>query len=262
MNKNYYFNEAVLYKMGLRSKYRELAFLGKPSVRCLKAHNSSYFETHLKRFMDDKAEFNIYHSVSTLFNMPQFTYNIVQRIKDQQVFFRNYNEYVIGYDLVFDFDSPNLRKAFDDCCVLRAFFLDNGVRCEMIFSGSKGFHLEIKGLPEVKGEDFISRVQLFRLFAERIKALYCLTTLDLAVYDYARIWKLPYSIDYRTNLVVLPLSESEVLLLANADDIKREITNLCNPERVLSEIRSRMDFYFVGVDNGKIFKLIKEVLQK
>ena len=169
---------------------------------------------------------------------------------------------MINYDLVFDFDSDDLGKSFTDCMILRSFFIDNGVSCEVIFSGNKGFHLEIKGLPKVEGEDFESRVQLFREFAERLKKLYGLKTLDLAVYDYARVWKLPYSVDYRTGLVVLPLSSDEIAFLEKSDNIRKAIFGLCDVGRVLSVVGNRKDFYESEGDSGKVFKLIKEVLEK
>ena len=254
----YYKAPPVLYKLGLRSKARELAFLGKPSVRALKAHNSTYFSTHLTRF---KGVFNLYSSVASLFNMPMLSYNLGERLKEQQDFFKSYNDYVINYDLVFDFDSSNnIRVAFDDCMIVRELLLTNGVACEMIFSGSKGFHLEVRNLPEVKGEDFTSRVELFRRFAEFLKDNYKLSSLDLAVYDYARIWKIAYSIDHKTGLVALPLNSEEIGLLYISDDIRDTINEMCSPDVILPVIRFREDFYIYGDDSRNIFKLIKEVM--
>lgn len=246
----WYRNPVVLYKLSRRLVGRELAFLGKPTVRGLKAHSSSFLRRHFERFDVYKNGPLVYHSIAHLSGMPVFSYNFADRKVQTEDFFKNYDRYVVNYDFVIDIDNEDLRLAYDDMMVIRRLFLQYGIRHEVVFSGKKGFHIEVKNINHFSFDlDKVS--SYFRDLALAIKRHYRVDSLDENIYDAVRIWKAPYSLDTRTGLVVLPLSD---------DEISNFSVDLCRPERLLKGLRSRADFYNSPGDPENIYKLGRELI--
>lgn len=227
----WYRSPAVLYKISRRLVGRELTFLGKPTVRCLKAHTSHFLKRHLDTYDIYKNKFMLYHSIAHLRNMPFMSYNFASRKLQSAEFFKNYDYYVVNYDFVIDFDSDDVMESYNDMMLVHHLFMKMEIEHEVVFSGKKGFHLEVKNIPFF--DDLQSRIDYYRKIALYLRETYSLDTIDLDIYDQVRIWKAPYSIDSRTGLVVLPLKQEEL------DDFD---LSLCEPHRIISDLQYRKDF--------------------
>jgi len=143
---------------------------GNYPVRCIKAHCSSYLLNNMKAFDFWNRKYNLYHSIYLFHDMPMFSYLPQRRREQQQDFFRNYDNYVEGVDFVMDFDGDkNLpidervqaaRNATIQVCKI----LDEyTVPYCVIFSGSKGFHVEVRDFPPIR--DWKKRIKDFSTIA-------------------------------------------------------------------------------------------------
>ncbi len=126
--------------------------------------------------------------------------------------------------LYFDLDSDNAEEAYLDTQklvgYLRGFIPYEGIR--VYFSGSKGFHVECESV--VLGiTPSNSLPSLFRYIAGELRDELGITTIDFAVYDARRIWRLPNTINQKTGLYKIPLTEK--LFGASLDEIKDAAKN-------------------------------------
>lgn len=132
-----------------------------------------------------------------------------------------YNEMVLDCakiaSLYFDFDDEdNIDETLQD--VKRLYSYLTGVIEEdyirVYFTGHKGFHVEVEGVPlgVDPGKDLHKS---FRSIAENLKSDLQLTTIDLAVYDPRRMWRLPNTRHQKTGLYKTEL-DNELLFGSNA----------------------------------------------
>ena len=241
----WYKNKYTLFKISRRLVGRELAFLGKPTVRGLKAHSSTFLRKHLDVYRMEENGFLLYHSISHIKDMPMFTYNFLKRKQETEGFFLNYRDYVCGYDFVLDFDHSDWTESYTDMLIVHKLFLQMEIQHEIVFSGKKGFHLEVKNIVVPGVFDLDKERSFFKKIAEYLTRKHSLGTIDLNIYDQVRLWKAPYSLDTRTNKVVLPLSEYEI----NNFNIE-----LCNPGNLINTMGSRKDFYLSPGKAENIYK--------
>lgn len=211
----YYSNKEVLYELVKITQGREIAFLGDGiPVRCIKAHCIDYLESNFKAFDFFKKKYNIYYSLAYLKNMPMFSYNPIKR-KEMQVYFnKGFDDYFVDYDFGLDFDfdkEKGFKKVYNDTWTVKDLFDRFKVPYSLRFSGS-GFHIVVPGkyFP-VNGlfKTISEKIKTFNLFATEIKSLKRVESLDTSIYDKRRIWKLPYSFDYKTGNIVLPLTDEQ-----------------------------------------------------
>lgn len=238
MDRNEYYNhEEVLYEIVKILKGRETTFLGSDKAwRCIKAHSVNFLKSNMKAFNFDKFPMNIYYSLASLYNMPMFSYNAKKRKIEQTEFNKKFKEYITGYDIGFDFDShyteEGIKKnypleiVYNDCKKLKEVFDQYEVPYTLKFSGS-GFHININNhvFPEVK-----DKLDLYKRLIDRCKIIFNLKTLDNAVTDLRRIWKCPYSYDYKTGNIALPLTdrqfkEFKIEMVKPEEVIKKGIRN-------------------------------------
>jgi len=100
-----------------------------------------------------------------------------------------------------------------------------------------GYHIRIMGnyLPKVtKWEE---RLEYCKMFALNVKQVFNLTTLDITIYDMRRVFKAPYSIDIKSDLVALPLDNDNFNFLSSYSDMEK----FCDPRVILmrTDIRNR-----------------------
>jgi hypothetical protein len=97
--------------------------------------------------------------------------------------------------LPFDFDSSNLRDAFDDAKRLYNFLVDLGYQAMFNFSGSKGFHVIVPIIPKVYTKIQLLKTQQF------FKRILKLETADEMIFrDIRRIMRLPGTYHMNGNL--------------------------------------------------------------
>jgi len=220
---------------------RETAFLvphslkqasGSYPVRCIKAHTSSYLLRNMGAYTFFERQYNLYHSIYTLQDMPMFSFQPLKRHEQQAGFFKHYDDYVTGVDFVMDFDGDkklqiedrieNARRITVKVCAILSHY---GVPYNVVFSGSKGFHVEVRGFPPTRNwreqisefERVAVRLVLVangeenRTYDENVQE-YLLNrfSFDSSIYNVTRIWKCPYSYDTSTDCVVMPLDDEEI----------------------------------------------------
>jgi hypothetical protein len=159
---------------------REVAFMlpnslrgesGNYPVRCIKAHCSSYLLNNMRAFDFFNRKYNLYHSIYLVRNMPMFSYLPQRRREQQQEFFKNYDNYVEGLDFVMDFDGDKnlpVEQRVDAariatmqvCRILDEYEVPYCV----IFSGSKGFHVEVRDFPPTR--EWKKRINDFSMIAK------------------------------------------------------------------------------------------------
>lgn len=237
---------------------RETAFMvpysmkkegGNYPVRCVKAHASSYLLYNMKSFNFFSRDYNLYHSIYCLNGMPQFSFNPLKRSEEQKVFFKNYYNYVEGLDFVMDFDGDkNLpiedrvynaqTQALKVCGILNEFLVPYNI----VFSGSKGFHIEVRGFPSTR--DWNKRIKDFYQISIRLVLLAngydpriaedesreaelqeILTrySFDSSIYNVTRIWKTPFSYDVTTDMIAYPLNFDELINFRISDYTAKEL---------------------------------------
>jgi hypothetical protein len=224
---------------------REVCFLvpgnlrkdkGNYPIRCIKAHASSYLMYNMNAFNFFSREYNLYHGIFLLNNMPQFSLSPLKRTEQQHAFFKNFNDFVTGLDFVMDFDGDKtleLNKRIDMariqtikvCNILDEY----KVPYNLVFSGSKGFHIEVRDFPTTR--NWNERMKQFEQIAIRLVLLangynpqlandpnndsqlldiFNRCSFDSSIYNVTRIWKVPYSYDVSTDMIAYPLNNEEI----------------------------------------------------
>lgn len=200
-------------------------------VRCIKAHHSSYLLRNMEAFDFFNREYNLYHSIFTLDNMPMFSFHPVKRKEQQVAFFGKYDEYVLNCDYVMDFDGVGhnrkemVESARRAVMKISEYLQRKQVRHAVIYSGSKGFHLEVRGLPPTNGTHQ-ERLKMFRELAIMLGKKYDIPVMeksddvgviDATIYTTTRIWKAPYSYDVKTDTIVYPLTHEQLKMFEMND---------------------------------------------
>lgn len=113
--------------------------------------------------------------------------------------------------LYFDLDSADPHVSHQDTIKLYEYFAEfvPQTGLQVYFSGSKGFHVEVEALclnisPSNDLDD------IFRFIATRLRDELELETLDFAVYDKRRMWRIPNSMHQKTGLYKRYLKPSEI----------------------------------------------------
>jgi len=124
--------------------------------------------------------------------------------------------------LYFDLDSSNLKLSHEEVKRLYHFFSDfmppGSIR--VYFTGFKGFHLELEAL-SLGVTPNNSLHDLFRYIANDIKLRLDLETIDFAVYDPRRMWRLPNSVHQKTGLYKNDISLDESLMFGDIEEIRK-----------------------------------------
>lgn len=119
--------------------------------------------------------------------------------------------------LYFDLDSDTAEEAQLDAQKLVTYLLgfipESGIR--IYFTGAKGFHVECEAVT-IGITPSNTLPDLFRFIANEMKELLQLSTLDFAVYDQRRMWRVVNSQHQKTNLYKIPLSREELNLSLGA----------------------------------------------
>ncbi len=136
----------------------------------------------------------------------------------------------------FDLDSDNLEYSHAEVKRLYS-ALSDSIPSDSIrtyFTGSKGFHIEVPA--SVLGLSIspdLSKVH--RLIAEHYQKSLDLATIDFAVYEPRRMWRMPDSRHQKTGLFKVELLEGELMgSLSDIMDIARGPRNLEEPEFTFS----------------------------
>lgn len=120
--------------------------------------------------------------------------------------------------LPFDFDSSNLREAFDDAKKLYNMLVNMGYRASFHFSGRKGFHVLVPVKP-----DFYTKEQL-RATQEFFSNILNLKTVDTQIFhDIRRIIRIPGTYHTKTGRLC-------EILVENDEGVNLDINKLSPPK--------------------------------
>jgi hypothetical protein len=234
MNYNeYYVNSFVLTNMVQSMAFRESAFLSfddTPSVRNVVVRDVSELLKNMKAFHFFSRKYNIYSSVARFdfaqlrkdHIFPPFSFYPKIRKNQRQIFNEHAKDYIIAYDFVLDFDVvDDFQTTYNEVKLMKNQYDLRHIPYILKFTG-KGFHIIVpdKYLPVRKDKPGFCKA-----LATSFKEIYDLSSLDLNIYDARRVVKTPYSLDIKTNLVCLPLSDSEF------NDFSKD---MCEPQNVLA----------------------------
>lgn len=282
---DYYNNEAVLYEIVKQLQGREVTLMGfsrdgfkEYIFRCIKAHNLDYLKQNFNGFNFFNRYYNIYKSVTLLNNMPQFSFNMVQRMEQQRKFNEEFMNYVYGIDFFIDFDGDKVTKdnlynnkdswdaLWREVQIVKHLFDTHGVPYTIKNSSDNGFHIEIadKYISGTLQEKLQFNMKLIR----DIKQLFALETPDVNIYNFRRIWKLPYTIDIRSGAVALPLGDNDFNLLKGGDKgmltpeavVDVRITNIRN--RGLLEREFNYNKFIKLMEDMELLELKKNITQQ
>lgn len=121
--------------------------LRKIAYRGLTFKNFWYFKKTLEYLEFYKNDSNMYVSCARLLQLPSFPFDHTERKKQTKPFYeKDYIKYITNYDIFIDFDVktekqiPILLKDLDKVIKL---LYDFKIRCEIVFSGSRGFKVLI-----------------------------------------------------------------------------------------------------------------------
>lgn len=198
-------------------KHRELCFLSPKSeeikhpVRYLLAFSVEYLLKHFQRFDFLKNPLNIYHSVATLENVPVFSYNLAERRKDEKYkeFNQNYANYVVGYNIFFDFDGhEDFAKCLEEVKEAKKILDEYKLPYYILNSSFQGFHIHIptEYLPKIEISQLIKTLNKV---IYNFKGVYAFATLDNSIVDIKRVCAIPYGIKCDGS-ICLPLTDEQL----------------------------------------------------
>ena len=239
--KGYYGNVDIQFEIIHQLLHRETMFLpisaekGKPNlpVRWLNASFINMLKRHWEQFKFLERDMNLYYSLATYKDFPMFSYSWRYKTQQQQIWLKEFINYVIKYDFFLETDSLDLNKSIkQDGQVIKNFLDQYQIKYSLKFSGSKGIHFIVPseefdhiGIPVVdKFGVYFDRVKLFKLLATRLKAVLGCETIDDGVFDIKRVTKCAYSWDVKSGLIAYPLTD---------DQFKNFTTEIVKPENVI-----------------------------
>ena len=236
LRNKWYHTDSVSFEIIKTMKYKESVFLKKGLViRNLKIDCLMFFWKNTERYHFFEEDFNLYSSLAQFKNMPMFSFNQNKKREQSDEWNINFKKYMVGYDLLLDFDSEkDLNFAYSDTFRVKEIFDKRKIPYNLKFSGKKGFHImvEYKHFPIwMKEMDYDTLVNTLKEFAENLSEKHKLNFLDKSIIDIRRICKTPYSVVYPYYFVALPLSDEQFenfnlkivslpYLLENIDNIK------------------------------------------
>jgi len=261
----YYKNIEVQFEMIKVLSGRETVFSGeregingisRVTFRCIKAHKIEFLQKNMKafNFFNGYNKQNIYYSLARLNNMPVFSFNMDERKLQQKEFMQNFEKYMTGFDYGLDFDAHRVDASTN---IVEHILIQNLlsdlkiVRDELSFykvpfyvkSSGSGFHINI----DSEYFDAIrlkNRIEAFGKISKNLRSVLNLTSVcdSSNTYNKRDIWKCPYSYDYKSGNIALPLSDEQI---DNFD------YSMLEPSKVLKDgIRNRGLLKHAGSSSG------------
>jgi hypothetical protein len=220
----WYQRDVLLFEMVKLLRNRELAVLYDDGVglRNLAGYARPLFiEALTKVEWEHKPRF--YSSIARIPKVPFSSWDFSKRADERDEITAVWREQANEYDFVIDMDGD---KAYEEAKILKGLFDKEHVPYSLNFSGSRGFHFRVEGSWfNMSVED---KILYFACAAEHYKDNLGLSSIDLSIYKLRSLIKLPYSIDGKSGLVVLPLTDEQF-----NDFDKERLT----PENVFKELK-------------------------
>lgn len=238
MNKQYYSNVVIINNLLNAMRFRENAFINvtntfKYNARCVVVKETTHILKNMMRFYFHERDYNIYSSVARFDfaklsrdkEFPPFSFNLMKRKQQMTEFNIKHEGYRMAYDFVLDFDvKESHNETYKQVSIIKNQFDVFKVPYILRFSGS-GFHVIVPSKYLPVSYDKLNIISKLKNTAIQLKTIYNLSCLDTGIYDGRRVIKTAYSIDNKTGLVCLPLTDFE---------FEHFTPKFCRPESVLA----------------------------
>jgi hypothetical protein len=261
----YYRNTEILFELIKQLKGKEfILFDGKTAIRGLKAHYIKMLEYYFGIYGVGSYYYpNLYISVANFMNMPSFSDNLKTRNEELRIFRGSFENFVTGYDYLLDIDLLNkddFKETYNEALILFQYF-KKYIPFSIRFSGN-GFHIIIDN----KYFSFLNKNEVIdfqKFFTSSLLYSFKKQKIDLKCVDWKiiskrRMYKLPYSLDIKSNHICYPLTEDEFL---NFDynlvtyPFKENIKNRGVP--IINSINSNPENFFKSFYNKNTKKFEK-----
>jgi hypothetical protein len=209
---------------------KETTFLStEASIRCLKIHNIHFLAENFERYKFYTKLYNIYYSVADLTDFPMCSFDAFQKKEQQLYLIEHFPDYVRGYSFKLDIDGhADFDRAKQETAEIKEIFDEFQVPYSLKMSGS-GFHFEVDSLyTDLVEPSMVEKPKTFLYIARTLKNIMRLECLDAEVYDLRRIWKVPYSFDYKTGRIALPLTDEQFLNYSHEITVPENIGSVEN----------------------------------
>ena len=247
--KSWYQNISILFELIHQCKDREVFFMpynlitrkSTPPIRWLMANYIGMLKKHFEQFAFLDKPMNIYHSLATYQNRPMFAYSWRIKSVEQEIWMKEFKNYITALDLFIETDSSDVMLAIEDARHIKNDVFDvMKLKYHFSFSGSKGVHFILpysefehlglnvydekkerlwmnfekflQTLP-VKRKDMdknFDLVLLYKTINVRLKGIFAFDTLDASISDVKRVRKIPYSWDWKSGRIALPLTDEQL----------------------------------------------------
>lgn len=240
--KGYYNIIDIKFEIIHQLKHKETMFIPydmavrKPMlpIRWLNASFIKMLERHWEQFKFLEKDMNLYHSLATYKDFPTFSYVWRYKSQQQQIWLKEYINYITQYDFFLETDSEDLNKSIkQDGQTIKEFLDQYKIKYSLKFSGSKGVHFLVPseefdhlGIPVIdKKGVYPDRVKLFKMLGSRLKTVLGCESVDDSVFDVKRVTKVGYSWDVKSGLIAYPLTDEQ---------FKNFSTEIVKPEKVIT----------------------------
>ncbi len=254
----------VKFEMISFLKNREVAFI-KPNfstkkgktIRMLRMHNVQSIDLWANRMhiSNNGMDYNMYYSLAKYKNGIPFT-DLTLRDRDFTKWNNDCWKEIISYDFLIDIDSGNhseIEFAYYSTLNIKEYFDELNIPYNLRFSGM-GFHFiiphEFFDNHNFNPNDDKNVYYLYMAIAQYLHSKFS-EMIDLNIYDYRRVTKIPYSLAlYKDKCYVcLPFNSDKEFELFNLKNM--------NPAYFLNKIRGRSEKLFNK--NGNLFKLKEDL---
>ena len=218
----YYAFLPALFEIVKECKNRTIDFLSSKKekesfgTRYCYAGTINFLKNHLEALGVSKGNklINLYRSNALLsYVPPRFSYNLHARREkeDYQQFDKDYVSLIIGFDLIFDIDSPKktMEDAYDVAKIVKAELDSFKVPYIIKPSGYKGFHLicPAEYMPKMPIEKLIKTIWNV---LNNFRAIWFIEDyIDLSITNLKGLIKPCYALDSSFGVVSLPLNDYE-----------------------------------------------------
>lgn len=209
-------NVELIFEMLKIMRGREVSFISatsdnKRAIRLLKIHNMQFWNFK-KNFYGLGITFfpNIYYSIASYQDLPFIPDNVQNRLELQKNFNASYNQFVTGYDFYLDFDNlGDFKKLKSEVKKTSDYLMEKGAIISIRISGS-GFHIVVPS-DFFKFIPLNERINFYRFYAQKLEKKLNLKTLDWKIINERGLLKIPYSLDFNTGNLCLPIFRSQIL---------------------------------------------------
>lgn len=237
-NKEWFANKEVAFEIIKELRWKECAFKTVPQteeeksilIRWGKAFTLDYFNKLATRWGYWSRPMNLYRSLATYSHLPVLSFNIKERKAQKEKWNEECLNHIIRLDLGMDFDAQDIGVAYKHTKKIKKALDDFKVGYITKFSGSKGFHIVIpyQNMPKMK--TILDQSDFHKQILETLHYEHKAKSLDLSVFDFKRLLKCSWSIDQKSSLVALPLTD---------EMFQKFRTSMCEPENVLNSFKIR-----------------------